>query len=167
MIIAMLLNGMAVVLWTIKAFDVNGQVLASLNVFKYVRTGANAENPVIQDSTENTMGSTETTLQENELTTSNEENSTTLQENESTTLDKEAITTFQDESTTLTESESETTSDLNDEKEKDVKESTKNEDVKEDKEGILWTIVLAGVLLVAAVCTCVTVFIIKRKGKLS
>ncbi len=158
-------------------FDVNGKALASLNVFKYVKTGATTTITTVETTTTTQAATVATTTTSTTTITSdnngsvNEVTTSQIAENvsteETTSVTSETETSTEDETSTEVET---TKKKDKEEKETTIKTSTNKTDLKEDstkkdkKEGISLIGVLVGILLISGIGAVAAVTIIKRKN---
>ncbi len=168
-------------------FDIDGKALESLNVFKYVRTGATTEGGEVATTEDETSASTKettketTTLKESKPSndsTSSSEDTTTSSMNEG--ADSETTGVITDETTAVvdTETENDTEDELVDEESTELKtdkndkddvvtegtEETTSKDKNEEKNGPAAVIIV--ILIIIIVVGVVVAFIlIKNKKK--
>lgn len=155
-------------------FDYNGKALASLNVFKYVKTGATTSGGEIVTSDDTT---TETTTKKPDVTTTTTSNQETSAEdittsdmnNESTseTIDETSneTTVEQDETTETTVEQVETDETTVEEtkSQETTSEETTSKVKKEKKSGLAIVIII--ITIVAVIVGAATFIVIKKRSK--
>ncbi|MBP3338729.1 MAG: glycosyl hydrolase 53 family protein [Lachnospiraceae bacterium] len=155
-------------------FDINGKALASLNVFKYVKTGATTSGGEIVTSDDTT---TETTTKKPDVTTTTTSNQETSAEdittsdmnNESTseTIDETSneTTMEQDETTETTVEQVETDETTVEEtkSQETTSEETTSKVEKEKKSGLAIVIII--VTIVVVIVGAATFIVIKKRSK--